>query len=74
MKIKEVLLKLQSPGRGSSYQDEKMLEDFIYDEVAKKTKELTAKLNAALGEISALKTINHKLSDQLSALKKNKPL
>ena len=71
MKIKEIVLKLQTPGRGSPYQDEKLLQDFIDDEVAKRTKELTNKLNVALGEISALTKRINRLTDQLdSKLKK----
>jgi hypothetical protein len=72
MTIKEIVLRLQTPGHGSSYQDEKMLQDFIDNAVAKATEVLRGKLVTAQGEIAALTKINHKLSDQLNELRKSK--
>lgn len=68
MKIKDVVYKLQTPGHGSAYQDEKMLQDFIDDEVAKQTAVLTKQLAEAHGDIAALNKRINMLTD-----KKGKP-
>jgi hypothetical protein len=72
MKLKEIVLKLQTPGRGSPYQDEKMLQDFIDDSVATATEDLRRRNAELVREVSQLQKQLHRLTDQLEDAKKKK--
>jgi len=55
MKIAEIVKKLQTPGHGSSYQDIKLLQDFIDERVAERTKELRQIIMDRDAEIRSLR-------------------